>query len=577
MTQATQETSIRTSRFGLPAAVSVRNTRLVTGLILFAFVAAHLANHALGLVSIDAMNDARDIRTAITRSLPGTVILLLAAVIHALLGVEKIVSRRLAAISVRGLIQIGFGLLIPILLARHLIGTRIVHELYGVNDDYHYALWAMWPGEAWRQAGLIMLVWVHGCIGIYMWIRFRGWYGRWQPWLLSAAVLLPVLAYTGFINAGRMQAGEVPEGLPLAASQYATVLWLMDVALYMSLAFIGMLLTIKLVQLTRLKLLPKVAVTYNNQITRTVPAGMTLLEISRVARVPHASMCGGKARCSTCRVQVLHGMEALLPPGEEELRALKRAGITSPHIRLACQVRPRSDLSVITLVAATGRSGRTGPDKYAAGVERTVTIMFVDIRGFTRFSEGRLPYDVLFILNQYLERMSEQIIRHGGYVDKFMGDGILAVFGMETDAATGARSALAAASGLSTVLDELNSLHEDELADPLRIGIGIHTGECILGRVGASRNHEAGDRITVLGDTVNTASRLEASSKELGVEAVISVETLTAAGKAADKTALVTIEVRGRTGTVDCLPLVSARLLDASDQPAAGEADPVDA
>jgi adenylate cyclase len=577
MTQATQETSIRTSRFGLPAAVSVRNTRLVTGLILFAFVAAHLANHALGLVSIDAMNDARDIRTAITRSLPGTVILLLAAVIHALLGVEKIVSRRLSAISVRGLIQIGFGLLIPILLARHLIGTRIVHELYGVNDDYHYALWAMWPGEAWRQAGLIMLVWVHGCIGIYMWIRFRGWYGRWQPWLLSAAVLLPVLAYTGFINAGRMQAGEVPEGLPLAASQYATVLWLMDVALYMSLAFIGMLLTIKLVQLTRLKLLPKVAVTYNNQITRTVPAGMTLLEISRVARVPHASMCGGKARCSTCRVQVLHGMEALLPPGEEELRALKRAGITSPHIRLACQVRPRSDLSVITLVAATGRSGRTGPDKYAAGVERTVTIMFVDIRGFTRFSEGRLPYDVLFILNQYLERMSEQIIRHGGYVDKFMGDGILAVFGMETDAATGARSALAAASGLSTVLDELNSLHEDELADPLRIGIGIHTGECILGRVGASRNHEAGDRITVLGDTVNTTSRLETSSKELGVEAVISVETLTAAGRAADKTALVTIEVRGRTGTVDCLPLVSARLLDASDQPAAGEDDPVDA
>ena len=577
MTQATQETSIRTSRFGLPAAVSVRNTRLVTGLILFAFVAAHLANHALGLVSIDAMNDARDIRTAITRSLPGTVILLLAAVIHALLGVEKIVSRRLSAISVRGLIQIGFGLLIPILLARHLIGTRIVHELYGVNDDYHYALWAMWPGEALRQAGLIMLVWVHGCIGIYMWIRFRGWYGRWQPWLLSAAVLLPVLSYTGFINAGRMQAGEVPEGLPLAASQYATVLWLMDVALYMSLAFIGMLLTIKLVQLTRLKLLPKVAVTYNNQITRTVPAGMTLLEISRVARVPHASMCGGKARCSTCRVQVLHGMEALLPPGEEELRALKRAGITSPHIRLACQVRPRSDLSVITLVAATGRSGRTGPDKYAAGVERTVTIMFVDIRGFTRFSEGRLPYDVLFILNQYLERMSEQIIRHGGYVDKFMGDGILAVFGMETDAATGARSSLAAASGLSTVLDELNSLHEDELADPLRIGIGIHTGECILGRVGASRNHEAGDRITVLGDTVNTASRLEASSKELGVEAVISVETLTAAGRAADKTALLTIEVRGRTGTVDCLPLVSARLLDARDQPATGEADPADA
>lgn len=577
MTQATQENNIRTSRFGQTAGLSVRNTRLVTGLILFTFVASHLANHALGLVSIDAMNDARDIRTAITRSLPGTVILLLAAITHALLGVEKIVSRRLAAISVRGLIQIGFGLLIPILLSRHLIGTRIAHELYGINDNYNYALWAMWPGEAWRQAGLITLVWVHGCIGIYMWIRFRRWYAKWQPWLLSAAVLLPVLAYTGFINAGRMQAGEVPEGLPLAASQYATLLWLMDMALYGSLAFIGVLVTVKLVQLTRLKLLPKVAVTYNNQVTRTVPAGMTLLEISRMARVPHASMCGGKARCSTCRVQVLHGSEALQPPGDEELRALKRAGITSPHIRLACQVRPRSDLSVITLVAAAGRSVRAGPDRYAAGVERTVTIMFVDIRGFTRFSEGRLPYDVLFILNQYLERMSDQIIRHGGYVDKFMGDGILAVFGMETDSAAGANSALLAAASLSAVLDDLNGLHEDELAEPLRIGIGIHTGECILGRVGASNHHEAGDRITVLGDTVNTASRLEASSKELGVEAVISVEALTAAGRAVDTARLVTIEVRGRVGKVECLPLASARLLGGEDQPAANDTSPANA
>ncbi len=561
MTQAINDPRIRTSRFGLPAAVSVRNTRLVTGLILFAFVATHLANHALGLISVEAMNGMRDVRVAITRSLPGSAILMLAAIIHAVLGVEKFVSRRLAAISVGGLIQIGFGLMIPILLSRHLIGTRIVHELYGVNDNYEYALWAMWPGEAWRQAGLITLVWVHGCIGIYMWIRFRRWYVRWQGWLLSAAVLLPVLAFTGFITAGRMQAGEVPEGLPLAAAQYATVLWLMDMALYVSLAFIGVLVAIKIVQLTRLGLLPKVAITYNNQLTRTVPAGMTLLEISRVARVPHASMCGGKARCSTCRVQVLFGNDALLPPADEELRALRRAGITAPDIRLACQIRPRSDLSVITLVAATGTSGRTIPDKYAAGVERTVTIMFVDLRGFTKFSEGRLPYDVLFILNQYLDRMSDQIIKQGGYVDKFMGDGILAVFGMETDATTAARAALAAAAGLSTVLDDLNAMHEDELAEPLRIGIGIHTGECILGRVGASNRHEAGDRITVLGDTVNTASRLEASSKDLGVEAVISLDTLNAAGTTPDRAGLVTIEVRGRVGKVECLALESAGTL----------------
>jgi succinate dehydrogenase hydrophobic anchor subunit len=149
----------------LPRWLTLRNTRLVSGLILFAFVATHLANHALGLMSIETMEAMRDVRVAVTRSLPGTALLMLAAIVHAVLGVEKIVSRRLSAISVRGLIQIGFGLLIPVLLARHLIGTRIAHELYGINDNYDYALWAMWPGEAWRQAALIVIVWVHGCIG----------------------------------------------------------------------------------------------------------------------------------------------------------------------------------------------------------------------------------------------------------------------------------------------------------------------------------------------------------------------------------------------------------------------------
>jgi succinate dehydrogenase hydrophobic anchor subunit len=188
----------------LPRWLTLRNTRLVTGLILFGFVATHLANHALGLVSIDAMEAMREVRVAITRSLPGTALLMLAGIVHAVLGVEKIVSRRLSAISVRGLIQIGFGLLIPVLLARHLIGTRIVHELYGINDNYHYALWAMWPAEAWRQAGLILLVWVHGCIGLYMWIRFRPWYKRWQPLLMSLAVLWPVLAFAGFRSGGTL-------------------------------------------------------------------------------------------------------------------------------------------------------------------------------------------------------------------------------------------------------------------------------------------------------------------------------------------------------------------------------------
>ena len=135
---------------------------------------------------------------------------------------------------------------------------------------------------------------------------------------------------------------------------------------------------------------------------------------SRLSRVPHASMCGGRARCSTCRVQVLNGLEFLERPGPDEQLALERAGIDAPDIRLACQVRPRADLSVVTLVPAAASAARfSSLDRYQTGVERNVTIMFVDIRGFTRFSDGRLPYDIVFILNQYLGRMSDAIIAEG--------------------------------------------------------------------------------------------------------------------------------------------------------------------
>jgi adenylate cyclase len=521
-TAAQQQHQTRRQR-RLPRWLTLRNTRLVTGLILFAFVTTHLANHALGLVSLEAMEAMRDVRVAVTRSLPGTALLMLAGIVHAVLGVEKIISRRLSAISVRGLIQIGFGLLIPVLLARHLIGTRIVHELYGINDNYDYALWAMWPAEAWRQAGLILLVWVHGCIGLYMWIRFRPWYKRWQPLLMSLAALWPILAFAGFEVAGRFHGGQPPPGLPLSASQYAHVLWLMDMALYASLAFIAVLVVIKAVQMVLGQFKPRVSVTYNSGDRKTAPAGLTLLEISRLSRVPHASMCGGRARCSTCRVQVLNGLEFLERPGPDEQMALERAGIDAPDIRLACQVRPRADLSVVTLVPAAESAARyTSLDRYQTGVERDITIMFVDIRGFTRFSDGRLPYDIVFILNQYLGRMSDAIIAKGGYVDKFMGDGIMALFGMETGEAAGARAALAAAAGVSKAVAELNKGHVADLSEPMRIGIGIHTGECILGRIGASAHHEAGDRITALGDAVNTASRLEGHSKTLGVELVVS-------------------------------------------------------
>ena len=174
-------------------------------------------------------------------------------------------------------------------------------------------------------------------------------------------------------------------------------------------------------------------------------------------------------------------------------------------------------------------------DKFFWGVEQEVTLLFSDLRGFTKLSEHRLSYDVVFLLNQYLGRMSEAIEDTGGYVDKFMGDGIMAIFGIDKPVKQGAIDALNAARAMGGVLDALNqSLHE-ELVGRLDMGIGIHTGPAILGRIGAAGGADTGRRITALGDTVNTASRLQSLTRSLETPLVAGgalVEAITAAPSA---------------------------------------------
>jgi adenylate cyclase len=237
-------------------------------------------------------------------------------------------------------------------------------------------------------------------------------------------------------------------------------------------------------------------------------------------------------------------------------------------VRLACQLRPQADLQVTTLLPA--RDAQAVPlDKFFWGVEQEITLLFCDLRGFTKFSEHRLSYDVVFLLNQYLGRMSEAIEDTGGYVDKFMGDGIMAIFGIDKPVKQGALDALNAARAMGGVLDALNqSLHE-ELPTRLDMGIGIHTGPAILGRIGAAGGRDIGRGITALGDTVNTASRLESACKELSVQTVISKSVITIAGIAPSE-ALVekSIEIRGRTKPLEIYAINRATQIPVpGDQP----------
>ena len=537
-------------------ALTLPQLRLASGLVLFAFALLHFLNHALGLVSLEAMETAQDLRTAVTRSLPGTAILILAAAVHFGLGILRFVRARTWRMGMRSIVQLVFGLLIPVFLIAHVWQMRGAHEILGIDTSYSYALWALWPGGAWNQAILMLLVWVHACIGLHHWLATDTIYRRFIAVWYAGAVLVPALGFAGFVTAARaarLRGGyanpfrgdgyggdlyaPIAKGIATSQNAYALILG------------IAVLVWLALVLADRLR--PRVAVRYAGGQRILAPRGMTLLEISRNNRIPHASVCGGRARCSTCRVRVTEGLAGLSPPTEVEAAVLRRVG-APPNVRLACQLRPTADIAISTLLPAHVKGVPGGPsDRYHWGVEQDVTILFCDLRGFTRMSEGKLPFDVVFLLNQFLGRMAEVIEDSGGHVDKFMGDGIMAIFGMDAPVAEGARAAMAAARAMDGVLGALNQSMRDELPAPLAMGVGLHTGPAILGRIGAAQRTEAA-ALTALGETVNLASRLESLTKDVQVQVIVSAACLAASGLAPTPgMRALAVEVRGISRPVD--------------------------
>jgi len=161
--------------------------------------------------------------------------------------------------------------------------------------------------------------------------------------------------------------------------------------------------------------------------------------------------------------------------------------------------------------------GFTQPS-YLAGEERNIVVLFADLRSFTGMAEHKLPYDLVFILNSYFKTAGEAVARAGGIVDKFVGDGVMALFGVESGSDDGSRRALIAANEIVSGVNQLSQLLAAELAEPLKIGVGIHSGPAVVGRMG----YGSAISLTAIGDTVNVASRLQDLTKEYACQLVIS-------------------------------------------------------
>ena len=250
----------------------------------------------------------------------------------------------------------------------------------------------------------------------------------------------------------------------------------------------------------------------------------TVLAASLRAGIPHAHACGGNARCSTCRVSVESGLEHCAPQGDRE-RALAERLHFSPEVRLACQTTVRGDVNVRRLVLdeedieLTERMTESSLPA-SLGEEKEIAILFADIRGFTSLSERLPPYDVIYVLNRYFNHMGRVISAHGGYIDNYMGDGLMALFGVD-DPADAPLRAVRAGLGMIEEVARLSPHFESLYEASFRVGVGIHFGEAIVGTVGATGRR----RMTAIGDAVNFASRVEAANKEYGTELLVSAET----------------------------------------------------
>lgn len=364
----------------------VRNLRMLSGTVLFVFVTLHLLNMAFGLISIDAVETARTYLTAPWSIEPVFVLLMLALLVHMVLGLHSLYRRSTLRMSGYDGSQLIFGLLIMPLLASHIVGIYATKNIFGADPTYRLILNVFWvssPLEGLRQVFVVVVVWVHGIIGIFSWLRIKPWWERISWFIYPLIVAVPVVALLGFVGAGNQVIAEAE----LAAEEYAAyaesaeseepelseeellaeeesaeerrainnarfeltyrILW---TVLGIYAAMVVMTLVLRAWRL-RARSQRVANITYVDGPTVEAKVGLSLLEMSRINEVPHANLCRGRGRCGTCRVRVVEADADLNNPSTVEVATLARLG--SPKgVRLACQICPQAgSLTVERLVS----------------------------------------------------------------------------------------------------------------------------------------------------------------------------------------------------------------------------------
>lgn len=523
---------------------SVRSLRWCSGWVLLVYVTLHLLNHVMGLVSLSSAEAMRSAVHGLWHSVLGTILLYGALLTHASLAWLAVAQRRTWRMPVAEAVRLACGLGLPLLMAAHFASTRWATSAWDVANSYERVVASLWnPWGATLQLSLLTVAWLHGCMGLHFAWRARTAWQRNQPLLLTAAVLLPVLAVLGLLAIGREinAAQAVVQPAPALVSHSVQAVkwglrwgWLVLLALALSLPWL-----LRQWQ-RRQQAVQQIRLHYPGRSVQ-VPVGWSVLEASRAHGIAHLSLCGGRARCSTCRVRVHSGATPLPAPSRDERATLARVHAPA-DVRLACQLRPTSDLHITPLF-----SDRRSVPITAQGHEQEVVVLFVDLRQWSVLSERQWPVDLSWVLDRYFALVGRAVQDSGGVANQFIGDSVMAIFGRDTDLPTAAHQALQAAARIDTQMQAWGTTFAEQFGQRLDFGMGLHAGSVLLARVGFADN----TTFTAVGEVVNTASRLQEYSKVAQARLVLSAHVAQLAQVHTQLGTAQSVQVRGRSEALE--------------------------
>lgn len=278
-------------------------------------------------------------------------------------------------------------------------------------------------------------------------------------------------------------------------------------------------------------------------------SGETILETSLREGLAHAHACGGNALCSSCRICIVDGLENLEKRNTKEAELALKIGFPS-DMRLGCQTRilDGKDIKIklpilddIDMEIASSQS--SGNKLHPIGTQKELSFVFADMEGFTPFTESSPPYDVVHILNRYYYLMDKLISQHNGFIVDFFGDGLFAAFGLNSPESH-AIDAVNAGRAINDQMTVLNEYAKSLVNKEFKLRVGIHSDKVIVATVGMNGK----EKLSVIGDGVNFASRIENANKDLGTYFLISEKTYNLTKEHLEIKGAYDIEAKGKKG-----------------------------